>query len=139
MGINRSAHFKVDTLERWHGIGDSLVPKAFWEDFLELPGTRTLTLWAVRPDKWAGRIQVTVEPSTQVELGIYLAHNDHYDLADVESQPSNREAVASPVGEVAPRADRIPIALDILRDDFQASIARSDELIRRIAEVGVDL
>src|SRR4051794_13817196 len=30
MGINRQAHFPVDSIERWHYIGDFLSPKDFW-------------------------------------------------------------------------------------------------------------
>jgi hypothetical protein len=138
MGINRFVHFGIETPERWHSVGDTLVPKNYWEDVLILPGLRNLTLYGVRPDKQAGRIQIAIEPSNRMPHGIEVTHNDHYDLRLVDSQPTDRDLAFITTTETAESAspDKIAIALDILRSDFQSSIDRSNRLIDHVYKVG---
>lgn len=138
LGINRFTHFPAGSLEKWHGIGDALVPKSNWGDVLTLPGLLNLTLFGVRPDKYAGKVQVAVEPSESVLYGVKVTHNDHYDLQVVEKQPEDRESIADTnrEGIGTPTSDKIPVAISILLDDFQASITRSNRTLEHIFKVG---
>ena len=44
MGMNRDMHFKIETEERWHQLGDILAPKQKWEAIVDRPGLRTLVI-----------------------------------------------------------------------------------------------
>ncbi|TCO45545.1 hypothetical protein EV646_108168 [Kribbella antiqua] len=138
LGINRFVHFPAGSLEQWHSIGDTLVPKDNWSGVLTLPGLLNLTLYGVRPDRYAGKVQVIVEPSESVQYGVKVTHNDHYDLRLVESQPVDRESAArmNYEGTGVPSSDRIPLALEILRDDFQSAIKRSNQMVNHLFKVG---
>jgi len=35
LGINSDAHYRIQTIEEWHAIGDRFVPKDFWEPVFE--------------------------------------------------------------------------------------------------------
>ena len=74
MGVNRLAHYKVESEARWHAIGDALAPKQFWDGLLsypkaprKLPGMRSLTIEGLRPGSEAKSIRIKVEPSFQVK------------------------------------------------------------------------
>lgn len=79
LGVNREIHVAIDDSDVWHSIGDQLVPKIHWA-MLNLPGMRSLAVEGARPDLYEGRVVVQVEPSLRVAQGIYLAHNDHFEL-----------------------------------------------------------
>lgn len=137
MGMNRSAHFEVGGVDAWHRVGDTLAPKSLWEDTLVLAGMKSITVWGVRPDRHSGRIQVTVEPSSVLTLGIYVAHNDHFDLFDVDSQPQSRDEFFS--------QERVPIeaklqkraaALSILRDEWFDSMKRALQVMNLVYRAG---
>jgi hypothetical protein len=128
MGINRIAHFDVGGVDGWHRVGDKLVPKQPWETALLLPGMKSVTLWGVRPDLHSGRIQVTVEPSSLLQLGIFVAHNDHFDLFDVESQPQERdEFFLQENTPLEARVDKGLSALSILRDEWLSPLSEHIE------------
>jgi len=91
LGINRSVHFFAADNESWNAIGDSLVNNDIWGDALPLPGMRVAVFWGSRTDKFAGRVQVQVEPSSLYPNAVYVAYNDHYELTMVDSQPASRE------------------------------------------------
>lgn len=138
LGINRTADVEVGNDERWHQIGDTLVPKSYWNNVLTLPGLSNLTLWGVRPDTYAGRIQVAVEPSASVQYGIKIAYNDHYELTHVDHQPVDREEVLEMRPNIAAEAStqKSVTAREILRDGFQDSIERSNAMITHVSNIG---
>jgi len=138
MGINREVHLLVPSASRWHGIGDILAPKAAWESALIMPGMRSVTMWGIRPDSYAGRVQVQVEPSLRMPRAVYVAHNDHYILARVDSQPTSREApwYLEPELDLEPTADKLEVALSILADDWHSSLERANEVVSLIAKLG---
>jgi hypothetical protein len=86
IGVNRNEHFKLPE-DRWHEIGDALVPKDVWSTVLDAPGLRALTVEGVRTDNYAGYIRANVEPSVRVHPGIYIGVNDHFQL-DEDSKDS---------------------------------------------------
>jgi hypothetical protein len=116
MGINRDAHFRVSTVERWNALGDRWAPKEFWKQVLEKPGLLTLIIDSPRPGKHPGRMRVQVEPSGKVEPGVFCAINDHYSIEKDQS------------------ASGCEILISILRDCWDESMHRSREIILKTIE-----
>lgn len=55
------------------------MPKDMWGKFFDSPRTRSVTVeQSPRPDGNDGRINVKVEPSNQIEYGIFISINDHF-------------------------------------------------------------
>lgn len=142
LGINISVHLKINSEVGWHRIGDSLVPKTAWEGVLKLPGTRSVTVLGVRPDDEAGQIQVTVEPSQRLTMGVFVQQNDHFSLKPAASQIvdrsdfTNLEAVY--FDPIAPSNELIPYALEILSKQFDGSIARANQVFDMISKLATD-
>lgn len=133
MGINRAAHFDVGGLDAWHTVGDRLAPKDIWSSTLVLAGMKSLTIWGVRPDNHGGRIHVTVEPSSTVRFGIYIGHNDHFDLVEVEDQPTRREDFTyQEQPGFDPSLDKRPLALLVLQEEWQESLNRAYKVMERV-------
>ena len=107
LGINRSIHFLINSVEEWHALGNRLAPKEPWGGILETPGLATLTIQAKRPDESKGYVSVKVEPSKKVAPGVFIVVNDHFEVKDESS---------------AQGADEI---LEILEKSWSGSIARS--------------
>lgn len=137
MGFNRSAHFDVGGVDEWHRVGDQLAPKGVWNDILKLPGMKSLTLWSVRPDTHSGRIQVTVEPSSILPVGIFVSHNDHYNLVSVESQPSTRDEFFSQgTVSVEPELGKREEAISLLQSDWTNSLDRAAVVMGQVYKIG---
>lgn len=137
MGLNRTFHFQMPSWDDWHELGDSLAPKSFWEQFLHLPGTETVSIHGKRTDEFAGGLLVTVQPSRVVKTGIYVAVNDHYVLEKVESQPATRSEARlmdHPL-VVEPSADRISLVLEILTEKWLNSVDSAEKLAMRVASL----
>ncbi|TDD62005.1 hypothetical protein E1263_05150 [Kribbella antibiotica] len=136
LGINRAVGFHVETISEWHAIGDALTPKVPWEEVLKLPGMSNIAMWGVREDLYKGRVVIAVEPAG--ERGVSIIHNDHYDLTMVESQATSRDDPnlynAALMGTAT--QEKLPVALEILRDSFQASISRSTQAVSHIFAIG---
>lgn len=81
LGINRLAHFRSQSEEAWHEVGDRLAPKKQWDVLLVKPGMKRVSMLGQRPDSYVGRITVTVEPSLKLRpgFGVYFEVNDHYE------------------------------------------------------------
>ncbi|HEU5159523.1 MAG TPA: hypothetical protein VFU43_21175 [Streptosporangiaceae bacterium] len=135
LGINREMHFLVQSLDQWHRIGDTLAPKEVWESVLKLPGMRGVNIWGVRPDNFAGRIQVDVQPSLRVSLGIYIRHNDHYGLSVVDAQPTTRAKIFPGDEQLEASIEKNPLAVKILIDNFETSMRSSRLVTERIAKL----
>lgn len=117
MGINFEAHYRMDSEEKWHKVGDTLAPKHPWGDTLDSPGMRSLTMEeAKRRDGRAGYFRVKVEPSTRVHPGIFLGINDHFQKP-IDSKTLGSEEM-----------------ITILENSWEASRKRSDEIIRTLLE-----
>lgn len=138
LGINRSVHFRVDSLEQLHRVGDTLAPKDVWGDVLDFPGMRSLTVWGARPGTQAGRISVTIEPSNAIPQAIFVAHNDHYELSERTDPPSGRDEAWSVGNQPATEATpgKLSVAVEILTDNWKDSMNRGDKVIRRVYEQG---
>jgi hypothetical protein len=139
VGLNRNVHFQVASVDEWHAIGDRLVPKADWNDILNLPGTRALVLMGARSDEYAGHIQISVEPSFKLGpgiFGVYMEHNDHYLLQEAEKQPASRQDLLDPVKQapnyIPPNADLIPMAKTIISSRWDDSMKHAESAIENV-------
>ena len=81
LGINRVMHFKMDSREKWHAFGHMIAPKEVWQGVMERPGLRSLTMEDPR-DAPMGFTRVRIEPSKQIDPGIFIEVNNHYEIKD---------------------------------------------------------
>jgi len=117
MGINRSEHFRIDTIEKWHEIGHTLAPKSIWNNILDNPGLNSIsTIEDSRRDGLKGYIKVQVEPSKRVHPGICVLVNDHFEV-------NNPEGIYG--------ADEI---INILENKWEDSLKRSNHIITTLVE-----
>lgn len=93
MGINKTAHLPMESIEAWHTLGHRLAPKDIWNEILEKPGMQSLIIQGVRTDSLRGYINVKVEPSTIVQPGIVTEVNDHYEVQDRNKTTGSDEIV----------------------------------------------
>jgi hypothetical protein len=121
MGLNRTFQYTVPSEQYGHSIGDRLAPKGNWGSILERPGMRRLSMEGRRTDHHTGFILVNVEPSVQVEYGIYIQVNDHYQLGEL--------------GE-ASSGDSAPKARDVLAAQWSTSMDRGAAIAEHIIALG---
>lgn len=86
LGLNHEFHFLLDSEETWHRFGDKTAPKEIWSGILEKPGMRKLIMEGIRTDDRKGYIRIEIAPSIQVHPGVFVAVNDHFQLAEPESK-----------------------------------------------------
>ncbi len=91
----------------WHSLGQRLVPRDNWDAVLEKPGMLDVQVRGVRPDDSAGSINVTVQPSVQVQPGLFVAVNDEFHLTSEGKAQSGAEAVTL-LSEAWEKADERP-------------------------------
>ena len=77
LGIHKSFHFEMSSVEKWHSLGHVLAPKAIWNDILEKPGLKYLTIEGVRGTS-GGKTFITVAPSELVSTGVFM--NIHHEF-----------------------------------------------------------
>jgi len=85
MGINRSVHYKMHSVESWHEFGHLIAPKPVWQPIMKEPGLRKLVMEDSRTDP-KGYVRVTIEPSGRVDTGVFVEVNNHFDLKDKDIQ-----------------------------------------------------
>lgn len=138
LGINRSVHFFVSDKESWNAIGDSLVNNDIWGEALPLSGMRVAVFWGSRTDKFAGRLQVQVEPSSLFQSAVYVAYNDHYELTRVDSQPASREELQRNPLQLNPDplAEKRLVAVEVLANNWRESMQRFNDVLESIARLG---
>src|SRR5438552_13627864 len=83
-GINRHMHFRMPSEEAWHRVGHQLVPKEAWEGLLDKPGTRSLVVEGKRRESSARYLRITLEPSLQIQPGVYIGTNEHFEISEKE-------------------------------------------------------
>jgi hypothetical protein len=131
VGINRSVHFSVGSLDERTRIGKLLAPTDPWGDWgTELSGVasrikldqsgglRSLTMLQPQPsDRQFGHIQATLEPSILIgggRSGIFMLINDHYQIEN----PGKPESAEEIIG--------------VLSSHFDDSVRRSESIIDQI-------
>ena len=137
VGINRYFHVALPDQRAWHKVGDALAPKGPWESVLALPGMQDVTVRGVRPDNYAGAIQVIVQPSSSVRSGLFILHNDHYVLREVSEQPKSRDDPKfQQAVTVDASADLIPMASKILNTCWSESMKRAGQVLEQLWDLG---
>jgi len=123
MGINRHAHIKLESVDKWHYLGDILAPKDHWKKILhDEAGERDTGLQSLtvrkskRPDGLLGYVQVKVEPSSRVPNGVFVEVNDHFEIS--AKDPLGCEEI-----------------LEILENNYSMSMPRSDEIIDSLIDI----
>jgi hypothetical protein len=91
IGINRDFHYRLESQEKWHKVGDALAPKEPWGELLSNPGMKVMGMQGQRPDGYQGYIMVQVEPSIRTDNGVYVTVNDHYQLESAKESPKSAE------------------------------------------------
>ena len=126
-GINRSVDFRVRSTGQRDRMGKKLAPAEPWGDCglaLSLGdegnGLRSLTMTQICPDGRGDgdQINITVEPSKQIEdgIGVYVRVNDHYFSGN--AGPHSSEGTRSLIAQ--------------LEENFDKSLSRSDGIIDHI-------
>ena len=130
-GINRNVHFGVRSLAARDQLGRTLAPIdpwGAWGQELGLDGEQggmsSLTMSQIEPEGRAtgGRINVKVEPSKRIgngRTGVYVGVNDHFALADTDSDSATR-------------------SMELLENNFEASMSRSETIIDHLMFLVLD-
>lgn len=93
IGINWTAHYATQSRSAWHAAGDKLVPKKFWETvWPKHVGMSNLSLELERVDNDKGKVNLSFQPSSVVENGVYFSINDHYELKSTGKEIYSTEA-----------------------------------------------
>lgn len=108
-GLNYSAHFPTGDKKAWHKAGDRLAPKEFWNTAWRGPsgaGLKSLTIQLERDDKdgLKGHANVTVQPSTLVDWGVFINVNDHYEFPETRRCGEVSEILAQLIADSRERA-----------------------------------
>jgi len=119
MGINRNFHYGLESEKAWHVIGDRLAPKQDWDEILNSPGMKGLSMQGLRPDDYTGYILVNVGPSDQADFGVYVEVNDHYELTSGPEIPADTSNIVA-----------------ILSENWQESMKRSMDITTKIVGLG---
>jgi hypothetical protein len=104
LGMNRMMHFKVESREKMDAFGDMIAPKEIWKNFMKDPGLSHLIMVDPR-DKAKESTQITIQRSNRLELGIFIAINDHHDIDN----------------------NKIDDMLTILKNSWQISLSKGEE------------
>jgi len=91
IGINNNYTVQMSSLENWHKIGDSLVPKARWADALATDSHLGMSDVSIKADKYhtepvEGHLHVTLKPilhseeDTSQQHSLTVRFNNHFDI-----------------------------------------------------------
>ncbi len=112
VGINRHGHYPTPSEEAWHAVGNELAPKAFWQTFTKDPGMQTLTIRSMRDDNFTGYIDISLQPSFRVRIGVFISINDHIQIADIEHPEGADQIIDALEANWDPARDRAKIIRD---------------------------
>lgn len=102
VGLNFLAHFKLNSEDEYHRVGDVLAPKGIWKELYpdESAGLANLTIRiqnCVRGEvlKTKNEKRVSIQPSSKLKWGVFLSYNDHHDVSEFHEdnlRPAERVA-----------------------------------------------
>ena len=109
IGLNFTGHYKMASHADFNKIGDLLVPKKIWYDVFgkadAYVGMQNITVAvqnAKREDNGTvtmlsqDQLNITVQPSGKVKLGVYISCNEHRNIASSElAEQTSAERAAS--------------------------------------------
>jgi hypothetical protein len=130
VGLNADAHFRIDSEEQWHQIGDRFLPKDFWQPLFDgdqwkkrregsdqTVGLRSMTVEAHREDIPA-YVRTEVGPSVRLTpLGVYAGVNAHFQLTEGETQGRGANVA------------------EVIAEHWESTREIEKELIERILEI----
>lgn len=87
VGLNFVGHYRIDTEDEYHKIGDVLAPKKIWNELFpdenSSAGVADLTIRILPTPR--GKIpetgdekRISIQSSTKIKCGIFLSYNDHH-------------------------------------------------------------
>jgi hypothetical protein len=93
VSINHRVVLSAQSEEQWHGVGHILAPKEMWDGILDQPGMLDFAMQGVRPDDLEGAIKVRIQPTFDVQWGVFVNVNDEFSIpqSDVD-EPAARAA-----------------------------------------------
>ncbi len=86
MGLNRTLHYKLESIHMCNKVGDLLAPKPPWRELVSEPGLLSLAMMGKRAGSPGSRYTVKVEPSLVVQplgTGVYVETNEHFTAASL--------------------------------------------------------
>jgi hypothetical protein len=107
MGINRHQHFKMSSFEDWHTVGHKLAPKKLWNELIDDPGMRSLSIQGIWKSSLSKYVIFTLQPSGNVQPGLYVGMNVHYEKPKVEAINWLLEALNQEWTTVQARAKKV--------------------------------
>jgi hypothetical protein len=90
LGLSRHFHFRMPSMDSWHGLGHLLAPKDYWNSIMEKPGLRSMVIEGRRKQADGGLLFIKVEPSLRVEYGVYVEFHEEF------KAPGDSESGGSP-------------------------------------------
>lgn len=129
VGINRIIEFKADVRNR-DKLGKTLAPQSAWGDWgkeIEGPkdgekhgGLREIVMEQRNlDDRYRGHIQAKVEPSKNLNNGILVSVNDHYEIEENDTVIGCEKIIT------------------IIKDNFEESMRRSGKIINHIMSLAI--
>jgi hypothetical protein len=80
LGMNFYGHYRCESEEQWHHIGNTLLPKPIWAELFpnDHIGMLTAQTRVTQPGDDKHRKDLSVQPSEQIPNGVYVGWNDHH-------------------------------------------------------------
>lgn len=119
MGLNTTFRLHFKSVDDWHSFGHFILPKSPWSGVLTTPGLRSVMVRGSRDDSHVGNLNISVEPDLVLAGDAMLRINDHFEASKPKQE--NRERISD-----------ARWALDILKEDFQASSKRAWSLANKL-------
>jgi hypothetical protein len=115
-GINPAAHYQLESVDYWHQIGHTLVPKdVIWKDLFVNPGLKNLTIQSKDKPEDVNEINITIEPSTRFNPGLYIHVNNHFALSaesgDVGSASLIKDIIKTQWAKATNQVNRVANAI----------------------------
>lgn len=136
LGINRDFHVQMDSYDDLNRIGDAITPKNIWDGLLHFPAMRSVTMFGARSDRLAGQVTVQVEPSMRVENGLFVNHNDHYNLTYNSDPPTSREDAYDLRTQVESTPEKSAMAARTLKENWVESMKSADAILAAVLKMG---
>lgn len=102
VGINFSAHYKIEDAAAYHRIGDTFAPKDIWNQLFKEKSVGLMDLTILVQDGKRDGValpdqqRITLQPSQKFKQGVFLQLNDHHGT-DLEDKVLTSAAAASAV------------------------------------------
>lgn len=139
LGINRDFHMTLDDDRKLHAFGDLLTPKPLWDQVMDFPGMRELTMWGARTDGYDGHVQVQVQPSQRVPHSVYVGYNDHFTLTKMDEPVTSRGAAWElDEAKYPPTPEKNEVILQVLAEEWAVCMDRAEKTANHLYKLAKD-